>query len=131
MDTEVLCRILQPRVEYFSQLPDMVAFLTALPEYDAELFVNKKSKTDSAVAAHVLDLAIAALYALPAWEEQPIHDALLGLAEREGMKNGTVLWPVRIALAGQQVTPGGAIEIAVLLGREESMRRLAVGREKV
>ena len=76
-------------------------------------------------------MAIPALKALPAWEEQAIHDTLLGLAEQNGLKNGTMLWPVRIALAGKQVTPGGAIEIAVLLGREESLRRLNLGREKL
>ena len=131
MDTDILCRILQPRTELFTQIPGMVGFLTALPEYDVELFTNKKSKTDPVVAAHVLDMAIAALDALPNWTEQALHDTLLGLAEQEGMKNGTMLWPVRIALAGQQVTPGGAIEISMLLGREESMRRLRFGREKL
>ncbi len=129
--TDVLCRILQPRTEMFSQIPDMIDFLAKLPEYDAELFTNKKSKTNPEVAARVLDMAIDALTALDAWEEQKIHDTLIGLAERNGMKNGTMLWPVRIALAGKQVTPGGAIEIAILLGREESMKRLRSGRDKL
>ena len=128
---DVLCRILQPRTEMFSQIPDMIDFLAKLPEYDAELFTNKKSKTNPEIAAKVLDMAIEALSALDAWEEQPIHDTLIGLAEQNGMKNGTMLWPVRIALAGKQVTPGGAIEIAVLLGREESLRRLKLGRDKL
>lgn len=79
----------------------------------------------------VLDLALAALAALPAWTEQALHPALLGIAEARGMKNGTLLWPVRIALAGRAVTPGGAIEIAYLLGREEALRRLALGRKKL
>lgn len=131
MDAAVLCRILQPRTEVFSGIPETVDFLAQLPAYDVALFTNKKSKTDPAVSAHVLDIALEALSALPAWEESAIHDALLGLAEREGMKNGTMLWPVRIALAGRQVTPGGAIEIAVLLGRDEAMRRLALGRAKL
>ncbi|MDO4852165.1 MAG: glutamate--tRNA ligase [Clostridia bacterium] len=129
--TDVLARILQPRTEIFSQIPDMVDFLAALPDYDVELFTNKKSKTNPEVAKNVLDMAIEALEKLPAWEEQAIHDTLLGLAEQNGMKNGTMLWPVRIALAGKQVTPGGAIEIAVLLGRDESLRRLNLGREKL
>lgn len=129
--TDVLARILQPRTEVFSQIPDMVDFLAKLPEYDAELFTNKKSKTNPEVAAKVLDMAIDALDKLPDWEEQHIHDTLLGLAEANGLKNGTMLWPVRIALAGKQVTPGGAIEIAVLLGRDEAMRRLRFGREKL
>ena len=128
---ELLARILQQRTETFAQIPDMLDFIPQLPDYDAELFTNKKSKTNPEIAKHVLEIAIDALDALPSWEEQPIHDALLGLAEKEGMKNGTMLWPVRIALAGKQVTPGGAIEIAILLGRDESMRRLRVGLAKL
>ena len=128
---DLLARILQQRTEIFTQIPEMLDFIPQLPDYDAELFTNKKSKTNPEIAKHVLTIAIEALEALPAWEEQPIHDALLGLAEKEGMKNGTMLWPVRIALAGKQVTPGGAIEIAILLGREESMRRLKVGLDKL
>ena len=131
MDTAILCRILQPRTELFTQIPDMVDFLTRLPDYDPELFTNKKSKTDSQVSAHVLDLAIPVLTALPEWTESALHDALMGLAEKEGLKNGTMLWPVRIALAGKQVTPGGAMEIALLLGREESLKRLHAGRAKL
>ena len=131
MDTAILARILQPRVEIFSEIPDMVDFLAKLPAYDAELFTNKKSKTDAIVAKHVLEIAIAALDALPDWTETSVHDCLLGLAEREGMKNGTMLWPVRIALAGKMVTPGGAIEIAILLGRSEAMARLKAGLGKL
>ncbi len=131
MDKDILCRILQPRTEIFSQIPDVVDFLAALPEYDAELFTNKKSKTDSAVAAEVLDFVIPALTALPEWTEAALHETLLGMAESRGMKNGTLLWPVRISLAGKLVTPGGAIEIAALLGREESLRRLNFGRSKL
>jgi glutamyl-tRNA synthetase len=131
MDHDVLCRILQPRTEIFSQIPEVVDFLASLPEYDAELFTNKKSKTDSVVSAEVLDFVIPALTALPAWTEEALHETLLGMAEAREMKNGTLLWPVRIALAGKQVTPGGAIEIAALLGREESLRRLNFGRSKL
>ena len=131
MDEDILCRILQPRTEIFTQIPEVVDFLAALPDYDAELFTNKKSKTDSVVSAEVLDFVIPALTDLPAWTETALHETLLGMAEARGMKNGTLLWPVRIALAGKLVTPGGAIEIASLLGREESLRRLNFGRSKL
>lgn len=131
MDKDILCRILQPRTEIFSQIPDVVDFLASLPEYDAELFTNKKSKTDSVVSTEVLDFVIPALTALPEWTEAALHETLLGMAEARGMKNGTLLWPVRISLAGKLVTPGGAIEIAALLGREESLRRLNFGRSKL
>ena len=131
MDKDILCKILQPRVEIFSQIPDMVDFLVNLPEYDIELFTNKKSKTDSEVSARVLDMVIPVLESLPEWSETAVHDTLIGMAEQNGMKNGTLLWPVRISLAGQQVTPGGAVEIALLIGKDESMRRLHAGREKL
>ena len=131
MDLDILCRILQPRTEIFTQIPDMVDFLAALPDYDVALFTNKKSKTDPTVAASVLELVIPVLQALPEWTESLLHDTLIGLAADNGMKNGTLLWPVRIALAGKAVTPGGAIEIAQLLGREESLRRLSLGLEKL
>ncbi len=131
MDASVLCRILQPRTEVFTQIPDMVDFLVKQPEYDAELFTNKKSKTNPEVAAEVLDWAIPILEALPEWTETALHDSMLGLAQEKGVKNGTVLWPVRIAMAGKAVTPGGAFEIGVLLGREETLRRMEAGRTKL
>ena len=132
MDTDILCRILQQRVRVFNEIPDMVDFLTKLDEgYDAALFTNKKSKTDSVVSKEVLEMVIPALEALPGWSETLLHDTLIGMAAEKGMKNGTLLWPVRIAMAGKAVTPGGAIEIGVLLGREETLRRLKLGLEKL
>ena len=132
MDASILCRILQPRVEIFSQIPEMVDFLVHLDEnYDLELFTKKKSKTDANVAKDMLNAVIPALEALSDWTEESIHALLMGMAEQMQVKNGTLLWPVRIALAGKQVTPGGAIEIAVLLGREEALRRLHFGLKKL
>ena len=131
MDRSILFKCLHERVDVFTTIPGIVAFLTELPEYGIELFTNKKSKTDPAVAKDVLELAIPALEKLSGWKEEEVHDTLIGLAQEKGMKNGTMLWPVRIALAGQEVTPGGAIEIAMLLGREESLRRLHVGLDKL
>ncbi len=132
MDKQILCRILQPRVERFDQIPEMVGFLAKLDEgYPLDMYTNKKSKTNPEAAKNVLDIAIPALESLDVWREREVHDVLLGLAEKNGLKNGTMLWPVRIALAGRQVTPGGAIEIAVLLGREEGLRRLKLGRARL
>ncbi len=128
MNTDILCKILQPRVEIFSELPEMVDFLTSLDEdYSIEFFTNKKSKTNPEVSKDVLEFVIPELKALKEWNETSIHDLLMGLAQAKEMKNGTLLWPVRIALAGKQVTPGGAIEIAVLLGKAEAIRRLEFG----
>ncbi len=132
MNKDVLRRILQPRLEIFSQTAEITDFLTKMDEeFDLALFTNKKSKTNSEVSASVLDMVIPALEALPSWDEESLHSCLIGMAEANGMKNGTLLWPVRIGMAGKAVTPGGAIEIAVLLGREESLRRLNKSRERL
>lgn len=132
LDEGMLFRILQQRVEYFSQIPDMVDFLADLDEnYSIELFTNKKSKTDSAISKTVLELVIKELEALNNWAEEELHSLFAELALRLDCKKGTLLWPIRIALAGKAVTPGGAIEIALLLGRKESLRRLNTGRKKL
>ena len=130
-DYDILDAILQPRTEYFAQLPEKVAFLTSLPEYDAALFTNKKSKTDSTISKQILEHVLPLMRSLPEWTQTALHDCLMGYAEQTQRKHGTVLWPVRIALSGQAVTPGGAMEIAVLLDRDESLRRLELGLAKL
>ena len=65
------------------------------------------------------------------WTEAYIHDALLSAIAASGQKNGAVLWPLRIALSGQQSTPGGAVEIAYLLGRAETMLRISAALERL
>ena len=117
--------------EVLKDLPGMVDFLPELPEYGPDLYFHKKMKTDASVAAKTLPLAIAKLESLSAWTEEALHEALLGAAAENGLKNGQLLWPVRVALSGKPSTPGGAIEIAFLLGRDESLRRLQKGLDMV
>ena len=127
----MLDAILQPRISKFNEIPQLLAFFKTLPEYSAELFVNKKSKATLENAPVMLNAAIDTLTAVSDWQIDAIHDALIALAQTLGVKNGTLLWPVRIATAGQTVTPGGAMEILAVLGREEALRRLHVGLEKI
>ena len=124
MDKDILQRNLQPRVEVFGELPAMVDFLTRMPEFDEELYFSKKMKTNADTARRDLPVIIDTLEKLPEWTEESVHTALLNLAAEQGVKNGVILWPARIAMAGKLVTPCGAIEIAVLLGREETLRRM-------
>ena len=79
----------------------------------------------------MLQHVIPALESLEVWDHTAIHECLIGLAQQLEVKNGTVMWPTRIAAAGMAVTPGGAIEILQILGKEESMRRLRMGLEKL
>lgn len=128
---DVLAGVLQPRVTKFCEIPGMISFLKELRDYPAEYFVNKKSKTNLENSGDMLTAAIGALEKLGGWSPEEIHGALIGLAQELGVKNGTLLWPVRIAAAGMLVTPGGAIEILCFLGREEALRRLSAGLEKL
>ncbi len=130
-DAALLAEILQPRVTRLTQVADMVAFLSQRQDYSTDLFSNKKSKTDPALAAQVLPQVVTALEALPNWERQALHDLLINFATAKGLKNGQVMWPVRIAISGQEVTPGGAIEILTILGRDESLARLAIALKKL
>lgn len=129
-DWALLTMILQPRVTKLLQIPEMIGFLKELPEYPVDFFVNKKSKTTLENSVPLLREAIGVLQGLDSWNVTELHDALIALAERIEVKNGTLLWPVRIAAAGQTVTPGGAMELLALLGKEEALRRLQLGLKK-
>lgn len=126
-----LCGILQQRVTRFTQIPEMIDFFDNLPEYDAEMFVNKKSKTNLENAPVMLKAVTDRLTALESWDKDSIHDCLINLAQELEVKNGTVMWPARIAAAGKKVTPGGAVEILEILGRDESLARLNLGLKKL
>ena len=131
IDAAAVAALLQARCEKLTEIPEKVDFFDALPDYDAALFTNKKSKTDAEVSARMLQAAIPALEALSDWTQDAVHDCLIALAESMGVKNATLMWPVRIAAAGKQVTPGGAVEICHILGKEEVLRRLRLGLEKL
>lgn len=129
LDWIKVASILQQRTVKLTEIPEKISFLEALPEYDKNLFVNKKSKTNLENAPALLQAGTEALEALTEWNHDSIHDCLIGLAEKLGVKNGTAMWPVRIAVSGMTVTPGGAVEILDILGKEESMLRLKKGLE--
>ena len=126
-DVAAIAALLQARCEKLTDIPEKVDFFDACPAYDAEFFTNKKSKTNPEVCKAMLEAAIPMLEALPQWTDEAIHDGLVSLAEQLGVKNATLMWPVRIAAAGKLVTPGGAVEICRILGRDETLKRLRAG----
>jgi len=128
---DAIASILQARCERLSDIPEKIAFFDTLPEYDTELFIHKKSKTDKEISRDMLIAAREKLRDLPDWSNETIHDKLITLAHELDVKNATLLWPVRIAAAGVAVTPGGAIEICSILGREETLRRIDIGINKL
>ncbi len=126
-----IAAILKQRTTKLTDIPEKIDFFKALPAYEKELYINKKSKTNLENAPVMLKAVYDELSALPTWESDRIHDALINLAQKLEVKNGTVMWPARISVAGKTVTPGGAIEILDILGREESLRRMELGLEKL
>ncbi|MCI8423698.1 MAG: glutamate--tRNA ligase [Lawsonibacter sp.] len=131
VDAAQVAALLQARCEKLTDIPEKVDFFDALPDYDAGLFTNKKSKTNSEIAGRMLEAAISMLEGLADWSQETIHGGLTALAETLEVKNATLMWPVRIAAAGRAVTPGGAVEICYILGRGETLRRLRLGLEKL
>ena len=129
IDYRRLAELMHTRTEVFDRVPDMVRFLAELPEYGVELYTHKKMKTDSVVALRALELARPAMASLESFTEEAVKDCLMALAAENGLKTGQMMWPVRTALSGQASTPGGATEIAYLLGRDESLRRIDKGIE--
>lgn len=120
LDLRYLSSLLHSRVEVFTDVGRLTEFLTAFDGFDVSLFNNAKWKTDGAVAKAMLP----GLIELTQSSFDSLHDALVAFGEANGYKKGQVLWVYRIALTGAQSTPGGAVEMAVLLGKDESLRRL-------
>ena len=131
IDYRRLAQLMQERTEVFNRVPDMVKFLGELPEYGIDLYTHKKMKTNPEVAKASLKLVKPVIEGITDWTEETIHDVLMAAIAEAGLKNGAVLWPLRIAISGQASTPGGAIEIAWLLGKEETLRRLDAGLAKL
>lgn len=127
VDLKMVSKILQQRVETLTQIPEMIDFIDTLPTYDNEMYIHKKMKTTYPIALQALKESIRVLQELTTWSEESIHETLLALPPLLEMKNGQVLWPVRTAISGKQFTPGGAIEIAHILGKEETLRRIQIG----
>ena len=131
LDVAAIAGLLQARCERLTDIPEKVDFFDELPEYGMDLFTNKKSKTNPEVCKAMLQAVIPMLEGLNVWSQEMIHGCLVGLAEALEVKNATLMWPVRICAAGKAVTPGGAVEICQILGKDETVRRLKLGLAKL
>ncbi|MEG2575785.1 MAG: glutamate--tRNA ligase [Christensenella sp.] len=123
-DLPMITRLIQPRLEMLNEIPMKLEFLAEMPNYDTELFNHKKMKATPQSALVYLEAAYPILRDLNDFTQTIIHDAMMELVESLGIKNGQLLYPLRVAISGVAVTPGGAIEIAYLLGKHETLKRL-------
>ena len=131
LDPAAIAALLQQRTEVLTDIPEKLDFFDELPEYETELYVHKKSKTDEAGSLEMLKKMLPVFEAIDDWCDENILTAMTDMAAACECKNAKVMWPVRIAVAGKAVTPGGAVEICRILGKEESLRRIEIGIEKL
>lgn len=126
-----LSSLLQLRCELFSDMQEQIDFLDELPDYESDLYIHKKMKTTKENSLSSLEAILDSLRSLNCWTEDTIHEGLNALIQRLNVKNSIILWPLRCALSGKQFTPGGAVDIAVLLGKDESLKRIEKGIDKL
>ncbi len=131
IDFAALAALLQGRTQVLNEIPGMVDFIGALPEYDIELYTHKKMKTNPENSLESLKAILPVLEGLTDWNQEKIHTALFDLIAKLEVKNGIILWPLRTALSGKAFTPGGGVELAYLLGKEETLARIQKGIEKL
>ncbi len=129
MDFKKLAAMVKTRIEVFPDIPALVDFLQELPEYDPAMYQHKKMKTTKESSLEVLRELLPMLEAQKDYSNDALYELLLSYVEQKGCKNGYVLWPVRTAVSGKQMTPAGATEIMELLGKEESLLRIKKGIE--
>lgn len=129
VNLEVLAKVLQPRTELFTDIPERVDFIDELRDYDNELYLSKKMKITLEIALESLKRALTVFEGISDadWTEDKLHDALFAEIEAMGIKNGQMLLPIRAALSGKQMTPGGGVELAAILGKNESVDRVKKG----
>ena len=126
IDLMKISQLLQPRVDRLIDIPGHIDFIDALPEYSVDLFIHKKMKTNPKDSLNFLKLTLPVLTKIENWTEEEIRDALFDLIKKLGVKTGQILWPIRVALSGKKSTPGGAIELAYILGKETMKRRMEI-----
>ena len=124
VDLGKLSKILKSRISKFDQIPEMIDFLREIPKFDKELFLNKKNKTNEENVPMILEKSIEVLEKISDWNNDKLFERLVKLSDDMNLKKNSVMWVVRIAISGKQITPGGATEILEILGKEESLERL-------
>lgn len=131
VDLKRVAEMVRTRIEIFPDIEEMVDFFNAVPAYEISLYSNKKSKCDPDKAREILTAVIPLLEAEESWTNEALFETLKQYGEKNGFKTGLVMWPVRTALSGKQMTPAGATEILEVLGKEESLKRLRAGLAKL
>jgi len=124
IDFVTLAALLQKRCERLTDIPEQIDFFDEMPEYEKDLYVHKKMKTTEETSKQALELILPVLEGISDWKQEVIHDELMKLPEKAGMKTGQVLYPLRVALSGKPSTPGGGVELASIMSKEKAIARI-------
>ncbi|MCR5405905.1 MAG: glutamate--tRNA ligase [Lachnospiraceae bacterium] len=127
LDLKRIAQMVKTRIEIFPDIKDHIDFFEKLPDYDISMYTHKKMKTNEETSLKVLEDVLPLLEAQEDYSNDALYAMLSKYVDQEGVKNGYVMWPIRTALSGKQMTPGGATEIMEVLGKEESIRRIKDG----
>lgn len=131
LNLKYIAELVKTRIETFLDIKDHIDFLEEFPDYDIAMYTHKKMKTNSENSKEVLEEILPALEALDDYSVASLEEVIMNYIGNKGIKNGQGLWPIRTAVSGKQSTPGGAYEIMYILGKEESLRRIRIGIEKL
>ncbi len=131
IDRHVLAELSQSRIETFEDIADLIGFFAEVPEYDCAMYTHKKMKTDPALSLEVLKAALPVLEAADDFGNDALFETLKSFAAEHGWKNGQVMWPIRTAVSGKEMTPGGATQLLEILGKETSLARIRAAIEKL
>ena len=130
-DLKKIAGMVQTRIEVFPDIPELVDFFEAVPEYDSAMYRHKKMKTTEETSLAVLKEVLPVLEAQEDYTNDPLYASLSAFVKEHGYKNGYVMWPLRTAVSGKQMTPAGATEIMEIIGKEETLKRVHAAIEKL
>ncbi|MCI8402136.1 MAG: glutamate--tRNA ligase [Lachnospiraceae bacterium] len=131
LDLRAIAGMVKTRIEIFPDIREQVDFFEEVPEYDCSMYRHKKMKTDEESSLGLLEEVLPLLESAGDYSNDALYEMLKSFGDTKGYKVGFVMWPVRTALSGKQMTPAGATEILSVLGREESLRRIRAAIEKL
>ncbi|MEQ3215054.1 glutamate--tRNA ligase [Hominifimenecus microfluidus] len=129
IDLKAIADLMKTRIEVFPDITEPIGFFEELPEYDVAMYTHKKMKTNSENSLVALQELLPRLEALDDFSGESLKNLVTEYVAEKGIKNGQALWPLRTAVSGRQMTPGGAYEIMEILGKEESLQRIRKGIE--
>lgn len=127
LDLKKIAAMVKTRIEVFPDIAAQVDFFETLPEYDPEMYVHKKMKTTKETSLETLKEVLPLLEAQEDYSNDALYETLAAYVAEKGVKTGFVMWPIRTAVSGKQMTPAGATEIMEVLGKEESLERIRKG----